>query len=82
MWMYGFGQTLPVTQFVMAVCQVYNFDPALCMEKHVRWLYYCLEGGKDERGDWREMQLAVTVMTFFRFIKTNPVALLLQVRAD
>ena len=77
-WSFGTAK-ISVGQFIMIVAKEYKIVNDLTMESHLRWLYYSLEGGKEGRGDWRELFSIITVMTLFRLIKKKPEEVLMKI---
>lgn len=77
-WSFGSAK-INVDQFIMTVAKEYKIVNDLTMESHLRWLYYSLEGGKEGRGDWRELFSLITVITLFRLIKKKPEEVLMKI---
>ena len=71
-----YGGVLSVNNFVMAIMQEFKFPFELGMDNHLRFLYWALEGGQEDKADWRELAAALKVLTFFRMIKKSPVELI------
>ncbi len=48
LFVYGTG-VLPLNNFVMAVMNEYKFSNDLQMDNHLRFLYWALEGGQEDK---------------------------------
>ena len=65
-------------QFVSAMVSTYRFDPRLAMEAKFAQLYRCLEGARDDAGDWRELVCALRVLANPAKIATKARAMLMS----
>lgn len=61
LFIYGVDTPLPLNNFVMAVMHEYKFSSDLLMDNHLRFLYWSLEGGQEDKADWRELAACLKV---------------------
>ncbi len=69
---------LTVDHFIVQMMNEYKFDPSLKFYAHLRYLYWSLEGGTENKADWRDILALYQILTFFRLIKDTPIELILK----
>eukprot|EP01041_Mallomonas_annulata_P012614 gene12614-26556_t len=78
LWIYGeSGVTL--TQFVVSIMSEFQFERSLKMEVHLKDLYLYLDGGHEDRADWREVQAMLLLLRLYKLVKPRTVDLLLNI---
>lgn len=73
------GSIVTSHHFVAAIIAEFNFDNSMYYDRQLRNMYFSFEGGKHDKADWRDILATFKVMVSFRFVKENPLELIMSI---